>query len=58
MYDRSEIMSEIYSWEKELDRLYSLEDEDKLEDEDEEEIRDVEERIELLKDILENEKCE
>lgn len=52
MYDISEIMSEIYSWEKELDRLYSLEDED------EEEIRDVEERIELLKDILENEKCE
>lgn len=57
MYDRSEIMSEIYSWEKELDRLYSLEDED-LEDEDKEEIRDVEERIKLLKDILENEKCE
>lgn len=52
MYDRSEIMSEIYSWEKELDRLSSLEDED------EEEIRDVEERIKLLKDILENEKCE
>lgn len=52
MYDRSEIMSEIYSLEKELDRLSSLEDEDK------EEIRDVEERIKLLKDILENEKCE
>lgn len=52
MYDRSEIMSEIYSWEEELDRLSSLEDEDK------EEIRDVEERIKLLKDILENEECE